>query len=759
MDTAMSTYLPPDERPIYPIPDLPSVLAGIPTPYPSHPPNGSVLCIDNGATTLRAGYSSSPAPPIVVENINAKYKDRKFNRQVMLAGQEVYVDATSRSNTRVPFEGDVVCNFDVMENMLDYVFIKLGVGSDTLETPIAMTETLCNPSYSRALMSELLFEGYSAPSVAYGVDSLLSLYSVAPQPTTADALVISSATASTSVIPVLGGKGILTAAKKLAWGGSQAAEYMLKLMQLKYPTFPGRLTSFQSGIIYREHCYHSPTPYLPTLHALSSPRALVSLDRTIQFPFASSSGPEVTEEDLARRKQKRVEAIERLKDLAAKQREEKRERQEEELEVFGELKGQRDSMSPQEYDRKLREAGFDSPADLDDYLKKLQKSVTRARNKELGIEDENKEPPSFPLIDVPDHLLNETDLKEKRKQKLMKAGYDARIRLKAEKEEERRRAAEEKERDERLRREDFGEWVRGLRGEHEDVLARIRDRKKRKEQLSDRKSLAAQNRMKSIAGLAADEGGRGKGGGGSTDGPGAARKRKRAGKEDDGFGMNDADWLVYREIGTADDSEDEEEELESLKRIEARLLEHDPSFTLDDTAERQNLRKHQLLNAFLLGMGPDDPLDAYPDPEREPAHASRLHVNVERVRVPEVLWQPQMGGLDQAGLAEVVEGVLKGFNESERRRLTSNIFITGSHTLLPNFDARLLSSLTPSLPVGHPLRIFRSPNADPSLEAWRGLGRWTASEEGRKAFVTKAEYEEAGPEYFKEHGWGNKAVF
>lgn len=64
------------------------------------------------------------------------------------------------------------------------------------------------------VMSELLFESFSAPSVAYGVDSLLSLYSVSPSPTTADALVISSGTSSTSVIPMLGGKSRLDAAKK-----------------------------------------------------------------------------------------------------------------------------------------------------------------------------------------------------------------------------------------------------------------------------------------------------------------------------------------------------------------------------------------------------------------------------------------------------------------------------------------------------------------------------------------------------------------
>ena len=35
----------------------------------------------------------------------------------------------------------------------------------------------------------------------------------------------------------------------------------------------------------------------------------------------------------------------------------------------------------------MKEFGFDSVQDLDEYLKKIEKSLTRARNKELGIEE------------------------------------------------------------------------------------------------------------------------------------------------------------------------------------------------------------------------------------------------------------------------------------------------------------------------------------------------------------------------------------
>jgi len=62
-----------------------------------------------------------------------------------------------------------------------------------------------------------MFEQYSVPSLTYCVDALMSFYYKYDQPQTpfvTDGLVISFNTASTSVIPVLRGKGILSQAKR-----------------------------------------------------------------------------------------------------------------------------------------------------------------------------------------------------------------------------------------------------------------------------------------------------------------------------------------------------------------------------------------------------------------------------------------------------------------------------------------------------------------------------------------------------------------
>ena len=93
-------------------------------------------------------------------------------------------------------------------------------------------------------MTEIIFECYSAPSLAYGIDSLFS-YDYNNGKT---GLVVSSSHSSTHLIPVLNSKALLTQATRLNWGGSQSAEYLLKLIRLKYPTFPGKLNSSQTRL-------------------------------------------------------------------------------------------------------------------------------------------------------------------------------------------------------------------------------------------------------------------------------------------------------------------------------------------------------------------------------------------------------------------------------------------------------------------------------------------------------------------------------
>lgn len=67
--------------------------------------------------------------------------------------------------------------------------------------------------------------------------------------------------------------------------------------------------------------------------------------------------------------------------------------------------------------------------------------------------------------------LDEEGMKEKKKQKLMKAGYEARLRAREEKERDRKERAAEERREEEERENDLGAWADKLKKEQEVILS------------------------------------------------------------------------------------------------------------------------------------------------------------------------------------------------------------------------------------------------------------------------------------------------
>ncbi len=142
---------------------------------------------------------------------------------------------------------------------------------------------------------------------------------------------------------------------------------------------------------------------------------------------------------------------------------------------------------------------------MDEVIKKLETDLKKARKKEAGEVDDgpvrspshHDSPPNIcvtrpiarrahlptrrrprrrrtshlPLLTASHSTrsiqLDEEQLKEKKKQKLMKAGFEARVRARKEKEKEREEREEQERKEEEERDMDFGGWSRKLRQEQE----------------------------------------------------------------------------------------------------------------------------------------------------------------------------------------------------------------------------------------------------------------------------------------------------
>jgi actin-related protein 5 len=64
-------------------------------------------------------------------------------------------DTTARGHMRNAFEAGtgIVSNWDVMESLLDYIFIKMGVDDQQgVNMPVVITEAVANLAYSRKCM-------------------------------------------------------------------------------------------------------------------------------------------------------------------------------------------------------------------------------------------------------------------------------------------------------------------------------------------------------------------------------------------------------------------------------------------------------------------------------------------------------------------------------------------------------------------------------------------------------------------------------
>ena len=147
----------------------------------------------------------------------------------------------------------------------------------------------------------------------------------------------------------------------------------------------------------------------------------------------------------------------------------------------------------------------------------------------------------------------------------------------------------------------------------------------------------------------------------------------------DMFGADDADWLIYRQIvrvfprpvphakcaayvdcpvhvasyflqSKEDESDDEEDDLEQLSKLEDVLAKYDPTFSvelvnnLEDDNEGAGRGGGSATGGRLLSLLRYGPASATPaavaDPSSLIARQYQLHLNVERIRVPEVCPTP-----------------------------------------------------------------------------------------------------------------------
>ncbi|XP_028842480.1 actin-related protein 5 [Denticeps clupeoides] len=344
-------------------------------------PRPAPLVVDNGSFESRVGWACAALPEPRLRFRSVAARSRGAARSETQVGNDIPNLEPLRWLVRSQFDRNVVVNFEIQELMFDYAFMHLGVNTEgRVEHPVVLTEAPCNPLHCRQMMSELLFECYGVPHVSYGVDALFSFQLNARRraepPRTG--LVVSSGYHCSHVLPVIDGRLDAANCKRVNVGGAQAAAYLQRLLQLKYPGQQAAVTLGRMEELLHEHSYVA-ADYQEELEKWRIPEFYEREVHRMQLPFAArpAGGGGVGVEE------RRAQQLRRLQEINARRREEKIQQDQERLDTLLAVQELLEDGLVDAFHRRLVQLNMDSAEELQSYIHKLGLSLEQNRQKHL----------------------------------------------------------------------------------------------------------------------------------------------------------------------------------------------------------------------------------------------------------------------------------------------------------------------------------------------------------------------------------------
>jgi actin beta/gamma 1 len=169
--------------------------------------------------------------------------------------------------------------------------------------------------------------------------------------------------------------------------------------------------------------------------------------------------------------------------------------------------------------------------------------------------------------------------------------------------------------------------------------------------------------------------------------------------------------------------------------------------SLNNSAEREIVRDIKEKLCFIALDFNEEMAKAKSSPDLEKQYelpdGSHLAIGNERFRAPEALFMPSLLGLDIDGADETTYKSIMKCDLDIRRDLYGNVVLSGGTTMYPGIAERLTKELTNRAPPSMKVKVVAPPER--KFSVWIGGSILSSLSSFQQMWVSKAEYEEAGP--------------
>ncbi len=119
-------------------------------------------------------------------------------------------------------------------------------------------------------------------------------------------------------------------------------------------------------------------------------------------------------------------------------------------------------------------------------------------------------------------------------------------------------------------------------------------------------------------------------------------------------------------------------------------------------------------------------------------------IGAERYTVPELLFQPQLGGKDFEGIHKYVDEAIRKCELEVRRELYKSVILSGGSTMFPFFETRLKNELRKLAPSATELSILAAPER--KYSAWMGGSIVASLSTFSAMYISRNDYNDCGPD-------------